>query len=55
MASRRVRMSGEFDSTKDSHLTKSEQSPQICVKLSYRDLCGSELSSLHPSDMVTIH
>ena len=34
---------------------KLEQSPQICVKLSYRDLCGSELSSLHPSDMVIIH
>ena len=55
LASHRVRMSGEFDSRKDSHLTKLEQSPQICVKLSYRDLCGSELSSLHPSDMVIIH
>ena len=49
-------MSGEFDSTKDSHSTKLERRPQIFVKLSFRELCGSKLSSLHPFDkMVKIH
>ena len=48
--SRRTRMLGEFDSKKDSHSTKLEQRPSIVVKLSFRELCGSELSDLHPSD-----
>ena len=39
-ASHRVRMSGEFDSRKDSHSTTLEQRPQIFVKLSFRELCG---------------
>ena len=50
--SRRARMSGEFDSKKDSQPTKFEQRPRIFVKLSFRkfiDLtvvyfsCGSYL------------
>ena len=40
-ASHRARMSGEFDSRKDSHSTKLEQRPQIFVKLNFRELCGS--------------
>ena len=34
-------MSGEFDSRKDSHSTKLEVRPQISVKLSSRELNGS--------------
>ena len=47
-------MSGEFDSRKDSHLTKLEQRPRIFVKLSFRELCGSKLSVLHPFDKMAI-
>ena len=46
----RARISGEFDSRKDSHSTKLERRPQIFVKLSFRELCGSKLSGLHPFD-----
>ena len=49
-------MSGEFDSRKDSHLTKFKQKLQILVKLSFRELCDSKLSGLHPFDnMAKIH
>ena len=49
-------MSGEFGSRKDSHLTKLEQRPHIFLKLSFRELCGSNLSGLHPFDnMAIIH
>ena len=49
-------MSGEFDSKKDSHSTKLEQRPQIFVKLTFKELCGSKLSGLHPFDnMAIIH
>ena len=48
-------MSGQFDSRKDLQLTKSEQRPQIFVKLSFRELCDAKLSGLHASDMVIIH
>ena len=49
-------MSDKFDSRKDSHSTKFEQRPQIFVKLSFRELCDSMLSGLHPFDnMVIIH
>ena len=49
-------MSGEFDSRKDSQSTELEQSPQIFVKLSFRELCGSNLSGLHRFDnMAIIH
>ena len=41
-------MSEEFDSRKDSHSTKLERRPQIIVKLSFREWCGSKLSGLHP-------
>ena len=55
-ASHRARMSGEFDSRKDSYSTKSELKPRMFVKLSFRELCGSKLSGLHPFDnMATIH
>ena len=49
-------MSGEFDSRKDSHSTKLGRSSRIFVKLSFRELCGSKLSGLHPIDnMAIIH
>ena len=49
-------MSREFDSRKDSHLTKLERRPQIFVKISSRELCGSKLSGLHALDnMAIIH
>ena len=49
-------MSGELDSRKDSLLTKFELTPQIFVKLSFRELCDSKLSGLHSFDnMVIIH
>ena len=48
------RMAGEFDSRKDSHSTKLERRPQIFVKLSFRELCGSKLSGLHPFDNMAI-
>ena len=49
-------MSREFDSRKDSQLTKFERKPQIFVKLSFRELYDSKLSDLHPFDsMATIH
>ena len=37
--SHRARMSGEFDSRKDSQ-SKFEQKPQIFVKLNFRELFG---------------
>ena len=49
--SHRARMSGEFDSRKDSQSTKFEGRPQIFVKLSFRELCDSTLSGLHVFDM----
>ena len=47
-------MPGEFDSRKDSHSTKLEKRPQVFIKLSFRELCGSELSGLHPFDNMAI-
>ena len=47
-------MSSEFDLRKDSHSTKLEQKPRILVKLSYNELCGSQLSDLHPFDNMAI-
>ena len=52
--SHRARLSGEFDSRKDSQSTKFEQRPQIFVKLSFRELCDSKLSGLHAFDNMTI-
>ena len=46
--SHRARMSGEFDSRKDSHSTEFEQRPRILVKLSFIELCNSKLSGLRP-------
>ena len=49
-------MSGELDSRKGSHSTKFERRSRIFVKLSFRELCGSKLSGLHPFDnMAIIH
>ena len=54
--SHRGRMLGELDSRKDSQSAKFEGSPEIFLKLSFRELCDSKLSCLHPFDnMVTIH
>ena len=47
-------MSGEFDSRKDSYSTKLEQRPRIFVKLSFRELCGSQVSGLHTFDNIAI-
>ena len=47
-------MSGELDSSKNSHSTKFKWRPQIFVKLHFRDLCGSKLSCLYPFDNVAI-
>ena len=41
--SHRAQTSGEFDSRKDSHLTKFKRRPLILVKLSFRGLCDSKL------------
>ena len=49
-------MPEEFDSRKDLHSTKFDRSPQIFAKLSFRELCESKLSALHPFDsMAMIH
>ena len=49
-------MSGEFDSRKDSQSTKVERTPQIFLKLSFKEFCDSKLSGLHPFDnMAIIH
>ena len=54
--SHRARMSGEFDSRKDSHSTKVGQRTWIFVKLSFREMSDSKLSQLHPFDnMAKIH
>ena len=47
-------MSLEFDSRKDSRLTKLERRPRIFVKLSFRELCGPKFSNLHPFDNIAI-
>ena len=48
-------MSGEFDSRKDLHSTKFERRHQIFTKLSFRELCDSKLSGLHPFDDMAIN
>ena len=52
--SQRARMSGEFDSKKDSHSTKFKRRPRNSVKLSFKELCDSKFSSLHPLDNIAI-
>ena len=47
-------MSGEFYSRKDSHSTKFKWKSIILVKLSFRELCDSRLSALHPFDNMVI-
>ena len=54
LVSLRARMSGEFDSRKDSQLTKFEQRSQIFAKIRFRELCNSKLSSLHAFDNMAI-
>ena len=54
--SHRARMSGKFDSRKDSQSRNFERRTQIFVKLSFRELCNSKLSVLHAFDnMALIH
>ena len=49
-------MSGEFDSRKDSQSTKFERRPQLFVNISFKELCDSKLSGLHPFDnMILTH
>ena len=57
IVSNRARMSGKFDSRKDSQSTKTfEQRSSIYVKLSFRELCDSKFSGLHPfHNMAIIH
>ena len=52
--SHRARMSGEFDSRKDSQSTKFERRPRIFVKLSFRELRDSKLSGLHAFENMAI-
>ena len=52
--SHRARMSGEFDSRKDSQSTKFKRRPQIFVKVSFRVLYDSKLSGLHAFDNIAI-
>ena len=47
-------MSGEFDSMKGTHSTKFKRMPQIFKKLSFRELCDSNSSGLHPIDNMTM-
>ena len=47
-------MSGEFDSGKDTHSVKYVRRPLVFVKLSFRELCDSELCGLHPFDNMAI-
>ena len=49
-----ARMSGEFDSRKDSRSAKFELRPQIFIKQSLRELCDSKLSDLHSFDNTAI-
>ena len=48
--SHRARMSGEFDSRKDSESTKFERRPRIFAKLSFRELPESKLADLNAFD-----
>ena len=50
----RARMSGEFNSRKDSQSTKLEQRSEMFAKLSFRELWDSKLSGLHALDNMTI-
>ena len=52
--SHRAKMSGEFDSRKDSHPAKFERRSRIFGKLSFRELCDSMLSGLGPFDNMSI-
>ena len=52
--SHRARMPGEFDLREDLHSTKFKGRPQIFVKLSYKQLCDSKLSGLHPFNIMAI-
>ena len=52
--SHRARMSGEFESRKDSQSTKFELRCRIFIKLSFRKLWNSKLSGLHAFDNMTI-
>ena len=54
LVSHRARMSGQFDSRKDSHSTKFERRPQIFIKIIFRELCESKLSDLHAFDNMAI-
>ena len=54
--SHRERMSGEFDSRKDSQSRKFERRPRIFVKLSFRELWDSKLSGFYAfGNMAIIH
>ena len=50
----RARMSGKFYSRKDLQSAKVERRPLIFVRLSFRELCDSELSGLHAFDNMSI-
>ena len=52
--SHRARMSGEFDSRKDSNSTKFKQRPQILKKPTFRELRDSKLSGLHAFDIILV-
>ena len=48
-------MSGEFDSRKDLQTKKFERRPQIFLKLRFRELSHSKLSSLQAFDYMVIY
>ena len=46
-------MSAEFESRK-TYSAKLERGPRIFAKVSFREMCGSKLSGLHPFDNMAI-
>ena len=52
--SHKARISLEFDSRKDSHLTKLRQRPRKLVKLSFKELCDSKISGFRTFDIMGI-
>ena len=47
-------MTGEFDTKKDSQLSKFKQRPEIFVKQIFRGLCSSKLSGIYAFDKIAI-
>ena len=52
--SQRARMPGKFNLKKDSHPMKTERRPRILVRLSFRELCDSNLFDSRAFDDMAI-